>query len=248
MRAGAGLGVVLDGGAGDVAQDQALDRAVVEVQLRELGDAEVGLPADRLVALDPRLAARALDREAVVLGGDVDPPRLQVLDRVVGAAVAEGQLVGLAGRPRGRAAGGRGRCRRPAACRSRRGPCRPRSRARPGRRGRWRGRRRRGPRRAPPRGRRCRAAGSAWQPCSRSWRTMLSLIPVSIPTTCGPSPSKRTGFRRGDGAGEVGAGHRGLGGDLSRAPRPRGPRPGRCRRASRRGRGCGGPARGCRCR
>jgi hypothetical protein len=31
------------------------------------------------------------------------------------------------------------------------------------------------------------------QPCSRSWRTMLSLIPVSIPTTCGPPPSKRTG-------------------------------------------------------
>ena len=60
VRAGAGLGVVLDGGAGDVAQDQALDRAVVEVELGELGDAEVGLPADRLVALDPRLAARAL--------------------------------------------------------------------------------------------------------------------------------------------------------------------------------------------
>ena len=95
VRAGAGLGVVLDGGAGDVAQDQALDRAVVEVELGELGDAEVGLPADRLVALDPRLAARALDREAVVLRGDVDPARLQVLDRVVGAAVAEGQLVGL---------------------------------------------------------------------------------------------------------------------------------------------------------
>ena len=95
MRAGPGLGVVLDGGAGDVAQDQALDRAVVEVQLRELGDAEVGLPADRLIALDPRLATGAGDGEAVVLGGDVDPSRLQVLDRVVGAAVAEGQLVGL---------------------------------------------------------------------------------------------------------------------------------------------------------
>src|SRR4051794_31483857 len=95
VRAGAGLRVVLDGGAGDVAQDQALDRAVVEVQLRELGDAEVGVPADRLVALDLRLAAGADDGEAVVLGGDVDPPRLQVLDRVVGAAMAEGELVGL---------------------------------------------------------------------------------------------------------------------------------------------------------
>ena len=46
--------------AGDVAQDQALDRAVVEVEVGELGGAEVGLPAHRLVALDPRLAARAL--------------------------------------------------------------------------------------------------------------------------------------------------------------------------------------------
>ena len=89
MRAGAGLGVVLDGGAGDVLQHQALDRAVVEVEVGELGGAEVGLPADRLVGLDPRLAAGPLDREAVVLGGDVDPSRRQVLDRVVGAAVAE---------------------------------------------------------------------------------------------------------------------------------------------------------------
>ena len=64
VRAGAGLGVVLDGRAGDVPQHQALDRAVVEVQLGELGDAEVGLPADRLVALDPRLAAGALRRRS----------------------------------------------------------------------------------------------------------------------------------------------------------------------------------------
>ena len=61
---GPGLGVVLDGGAGDVAQDQALDRAVVEVQVGELGGAEVGLPADRLVALDLRLAAGALRRRS----------------------------------------------------------------------------------------------------------------------------------------------------------------------------------------
>ena len=58
--------------AGDVAQGQALDGAVVEVEVGQLGGAEVGLPADRLVALDPRLAAGARDREAVVLGGDVD--------------------------------------------------------------------------------------------------------------------------------------------------------------------------------
>ena len=92
MGARAGLGVVLDGAAGDVAEHQALDRAVVEVQVRELGGAEVGLPAHRLVGLDPALAVRAGDGEAVVLGGDVDPAGGQVLDRVVGAAVAERQL------------------------------------------------------------------------------------------------------------------------------------------------------------
>ena len=92
---GAGLGVVLDRRAGNVAQDQPLHRAVVEVELRELGDPVIGVPADRLVGLDLRLAAGADDGEAVVLGGDVDPPRLQVFDRVVGTAVAEGELVGL---------------------------------------------------------------------------------------------------------------------------------------------------------
>ena len=38
------LGVVLDRGARHVAEDQSLHRAVVEVQVGELGDAEVGLP------------------------------------------------------------------------------------------------------------------------------------------------------------------------------------------------------------
>src|SRR4051794_38651196 len=95
VRARAGLGVVLDGRGGDVLEHQALDRAVVEVEMGELGDAEVGLPVDRLVRLYPRLSARSLDREAVVLRGDVDPPRRQLLDRVVGAAVAEGELEGL---------------------------------------------------------------------------------------------------------------------------------------------------------
>ena len=60
VRAGAGLGVVLDRRRRHVAQDQALDRAVVEVEVGELGGAEIGLPAHRLVTLDPRLAARAL--------------------------------------------------------------------------------------------------------------------------------------------------------------------------------------------
>ena len=55
VRPGSGLGVVLDRAARHVAQHEALDRAVVEVQLRELGRAEVGLPAHRLVAVDRAL-------------------------------------------------------------------------------------------------------------------------------------------------------------------------------------------------
>src|ERR687893_19256 len=76
-RAGAGLGVVLHGRAGHVAQHQALDRAVVEVQLLQLGGAEVGLPAHRLVGVDRALAAGAEHRETVVLRGDLDAPRLE---------------------------------------------------------------------------------------------------------------------------------------------------------------------------
>src|SRR5919197_5416516 len=90
-----GLGVVLDGGPGDIPKHESLDGAVVEVEVGELSGPELGLPPDRLVALDPRLTPRALDREAVVLRGDLDPPRLQVLDRVVGAAVAKGKLEGV---------------------------------------------------------------------------------------------------------------------------------------------------------
>ena len=64
---GPGLGVVLDGGAGHVEQAQPLDRAVVEVDVRELGLAEVRLPADRLIVVDRARAAGAEHREAVVL-------------------------------------------------------------------------------------------------------------------------------------------------------------------------------------
>src|ERR1700694_1360694 len=67
VRAGAGLGVVLHGSAGDVEQLEALDGAIVEVDVRELGGAEVGLPAHGLVARDRALAAGAEHREAVVL-------------------------------------------------------------------------------------------------------------------------------------------------------------------------------------
>src|SRR5215203_2794216 len=83
VRARSGLGVVLHAAGRDVEQAEALDGAVVEVHVGQLGLAEVGLEARA------RLAA---DREAVVLRGDRDALRAQVLDRVVGAAVAEGEL------------------------------------------------------------------------------------------------------------------------------------------------------------
>src|SRR4051794_28687033 len=84
------LGVVLHAAGRDVERPDALDRAVVEVDVGELDGADL--------RLDP-LAGLARDREAVVLRGDGDPAGAQVLDRVVGAAVAERQLERL--QPRG---------------------------------------------------------------------------------------------------------------------------------------------------
>ena len=63
--------------------------------MRELGGAEVGLPAHRLVDVDRPLAGRAEDGEPVVLRGDLDAAGREVLDRVVGAAVPERELEGL---------------------------------------------------------------------------------------------------------------------------------------------------------
>src|SRR4051794_32221240 len=75
------LGVVLDGAAGDVGQRQALDGAVIEVEVRQLRGAEVGLPAHGLVGVDRAFAARPEHSEAVVLARDLLPPGLEVLDR-----------------------------------------------------------------------------------------------------------------------------------------------------------------------
>ena len=55
-----------------------------------------------------------VDREVVVLAGDLDPAGRQVAHRVVAAVVAERQLVRCRRRARGRGSGGRGRCRTPA--------------------------------------------------------------------------------------------------------------------------------------
>src|SRR5450759_2405018 len=95
VRAGSGLGVVLDGSARDVEQLEALDGAVIQVHMGERGGAEVGFPAHGLIGRDRALAAGPERGEAVILGGDLHAAGLQVTDGVVGASVAEGQLEGL---------------------------------------------------------------------------------------------------------------------------------------------------------
>src|SRR3712207_6421366 len=63
------FGVVLHAAGGHVEQPDALDGSVVEVEARELDSAVVRVEPDRRVVQAP------LDREAVVLRGDRDPPR-----------------------------------------------------------------------------------------------------------------------------------------------------------------------------
>src|SRR3954451_2044546 len=70
VRPRSGLGVVLHAAGRDVERPDALDRAVVEVDVGQLARADL--------RLDP-LAHLAGDREAVVLRGDGDPAGAQVL-------------------------------------------------------------------------------------------------------------------------------------------------------------------------
>src|SRR5207249_2886798 len=78
---GAGLGMVLDGDDGELAVAEALYGPVVEVHVGQL----------ELRALEEG----GIHREAVVLRGDLDVARLQVLHGIVRAAVAEPELEGL---------------------------------------------------------------------------------------------------------------------------------------------------------
>ena len=85
MRACCGLRVVLHGERGDVHALQAFDHVVVQI---DVGDEHLAVLAvfKRRVDL---LADRGVDREAVVVGGDLDLAGGQILDRLVDAAVAE---------------------------------------------------------------------------------------------------------------------------------------------------------------
>ena len=84
-----------------------------EVRPRARADAFVGAVVD---VHEPRLPVAGqrvvVDRVAVILAGDVAAARQQILHRLVHAAMAVGQLVGVARPPRARGSGCRGRRRR----------------------------------------------------------------------------------------------------------------------------------------
>src|SRR5690348_3585202 len=95
MGPGSGFRVVLDSRGGDLAKRQALHGAVVEVDMGQFGRSVFGLPTNGFIRFDGRRSVWGKDRKAVVLAGDLDCGRDQVLDWVVGAVVAERKLVGL---------------------------------------------------------------------------------------------------------------------------------------------------------
>ena len=202
------------------------------------GLAEVGLqPLPRL----------PLHGEPVVLGRDGDAARAQVLDRMVAAAVAERELERL--QPDGlgedlvaEADAEHGRAPDQLPHRLDQGAMAAGS---PGP----------GTRKMPSASRASTSSAGVVQGSSSSvaprgvkLRTIERLMPVSSATMRGPEPSPAWTSRLGerDLAGEVAAGHGRLGGDqrpcLGLARRGAG----RCRRASRPRRGCGGRARACR--
>src|SRR5208283_3247797 len=81
VRAGGGLGVVLHAEDRQALVPQALEGLIVEVDMAQL---DVGWESG------------GVDREAMILGGDLDLAGRYVPDRMVGAAVAELELEGLA--------------------------------------------------------------------------------------------------------------------------------------------------------
>src|ERR1039457_6914159 len=107
MRARRCLGVVLDAERRLVEQAEALDHAVIEVDVGDLGGPEVGAergarggtvlawpPFGTLLARQAFGAVGQGHREAVIVAGDLHLAGGQVLDRLVHAAVPEPELVG----------------------------------------------------------------------------------------------------------------------------------------------------------
>ena len=75
MRAGAGFGVVLDAEDGQILVAKTFDGAVVEVHVRD--DTAVGF--ERFL----------VDGKAMILAGDLDLAGVEILHRLIAAAMAE---------------------------------------------------------------------------------------------------------------------------------------------------------------
>ena len=88
VRARSSLGVVLHGERGDVLTSQALNHVVVQTHVGDHDLTELGVRCGHVVA------NRRVHSEAVVLRGDFNLAGGLVHDRLVDAAVTEGQLVG----------------------------------------------------------------------------------------------------------------------------------------------------------
>jgi hypothetical protein len=80
MRPWRSFGVILDGEDGQLAVAQALNGAVVEIEMCHL---------------DLSWQAIGIDRETVILRSDFDPVRRQMHDRLITTAMSELELVGL---------------------------------------------------------------------------------------------------------------------------------------------------------
>ena len=180
VRPRAGLRVVLHAAGRHVERADALDRAVVEVDVRQLDRADL--------RLDP-LARLPRHREAVVLRGDGDPAGAQVLDRVVGAAVAERELERVQPGRAGEQLVAEADAEHRLVLQQRADRVHDVVQAPPGRPGRARGRTRRGRGPAGPRRSSCRGRAPASRRASVKLRMIECLIPVSRATMRGPSPS-----------------------------------------------------------
>src|SRR5512141_474254 len=93
MRARRGLGVILDRKHRAIDRGQSFDRMIVQTQMSYQNLTERCIDDRRSFRYR---ADRAVHRysEIVVLRGDLDPSRAEVHDRMVGAMMAELQLIG----------------------------------------------------------------------------------------------------------------------------------------------------------
>ena len=78
-----GLGMMLDSHGFCFRQPETFDRAVIEVDMGQHRITVFCLPSNRLILLDGFRSARSKDREAMILGSNLDHPGFEIFDRVV---------------------------------------------------------------------------------------------------------------------------------------------------------------------